>query len=208
MARSPAYLQTDASSQNRWLVSYTDIVTILLILFIAMAAQSLQTHPVQAGRAASLSAIAHPVPRQVEQQLQQQGLDLRHDPRGLVISLPQAVLFASGDDSIRPGALPMVSQIAAALRAVPNKVTLVGHADAIPIHNRRFRSNWDLSASRSLRLLAMLSARYGIEESRLSIQSYGSYDPRDSNDTESGRAENRRVEILILDEPAQEANPR
>ena len=206
MTRKPGYLQTETASQNRWLVSYTDIVTILLILFIAVAAQSLQNHAVQAAVSKPLPAPLRPVPQQVEQQLEQQGLDLRHDPRGLVISLPQAVLFASGDDSIRPQALPIVSQIASVLRDIQNKVTLVGHADAIPIHSRRFQSNWELSAARSLRLLTMLSAKYGIEESRLSIQSYGSYSPRDSNDTENGRAENRRVEILILDEPAHEIN--
>jgi chemotaxis protein MotB len=79
----------------------------------------------------------------------------------------------------------------------------VGHADAIPIHNQRFKSNWELSAARSLNLLALLASQYGIDETRLSIQSYGSYSPRNSNDTVDGRAENRRVEILILDDPAQ-----
>jgi chemotaxis protein MotB len=124
-----------------------------------------------------------------------------------VISVPQAVLFASGDDRISPGAYPMVSQIAAVLRDVNNKVALVGHADAIPIHNQRFKSNWELSAARSLSLLALLASNYGIEESRLSIQSYGSYSPKSSNDTEAGRAENRRVEILILNEAVVEADP-
>jgi len=150
---------------------------------------------------------SRPVPQQTEQRLQQQGLDLHREPRGLVISIPQAVLFASGDDRISTGAYPMVSQIAAVLRDVNNKVALVGHADAIPIHNQRFKSNWELSAARSLSLLGLLASNYGIEESRLSIQSYGSYSPRSSNDTEAGRAENRRVEILILNEPVVEANP-
>jgi flagellar motor protein MotB len=51
--------------------------------------------------------------------------------------------------------------------------------------------------------LRVLSTRYGISESRLSVQSYGSNLPKDSNDTVAGRAENRRVEILLLDEPTQ-----
>jgi chemotaxis protein MotB len=76
----------------------------------------------------------------------------------------------------------------------------VGHADTIPIHNRRFSNNWELSAARSLNLLALLTTEYGIPESRLSIQSYGSNRPLDSNETETGRAANRRVEILILDD--------
>jgi chemotaxis protein MotB len=207
MSRKPAYLQAESASHNRWLISYTDIVTVLLILFVAVAAQGLRDHSVRAAAAMPSLTKSRPVPQQTEQRLQQQGLDLHREPRGLVISVPQAVLFASGNDRISPGAYPMVSQIAAVLRDVNNKVALVGHADAIPIHNQRFKSNWELSAARSLNLLALLASDYGIEESRLSIQSYGSYSPKSSNDTEAGRAENRRVEILILNEPVVEADP-
>ena len=202
MPRKPAYLQAETASNSRWLVSYTDIVTVLLILFVAVAAQGLRDHPVKAATIAVPPPRVSPPPQlqQTEQRLQQQGLDLHREPRGLVISVPQAVLFASGDDRISPSAYPMVAQIAAVLRDVQNKVALVGHADSIPIHNQRFKSNWELSAARSLKLLALLSTGYGIEESRLSIQSYGSYNPKSSNDTEDGRAENRRVEILILND--------
>ena len=209
MPRKPAYLQAEISSQSRWLISYTDIITVLLILFVAVAAQGLRDRSVQAATVAPAPKQPRPTPplQQVQEKLQQQGLDLHREPRGLVISLPQAVLFASGDDRISPEAVPMVSQIAGVLRDIKNKVILVGHADAIPIHNQRFKSNWALSAARSLSLLALLSTDYGIDESRLSVQSYGSYSPKTSNDTVDGRAENRRVEILILDEPAHEINP-
>jgi chemotaxis protein MotB len=98
-------------------------------------------------------------------------------------------------------ALPALSQIAAVISESNNKVALVGHADTTPIHNRRFTNNWQLSAARSLNLLALLTTKYGIPESRLSIQSYGSNHPLSPNDTPAGRAANRRVEILILDDP-------
>jgi chemotaxis protein MotB len=208
MLRKPGYLQAESVSHNRWLISYTDIVTVLLILFVAVAAQGLRDHPAQAAPTTPPPKESRPALQQAEQRLQQQGLDLRREPRGLVISVPQAVLFASGDDHISSQAFPMVAQIAAVLRDIPNRVGLVGHADAIPIHNQRFQSNWELSTARSLNLLVLLATRYGVEESRLSIQSYGSYNPRTSNETEDGRAENRRVEILILDELAHEANSR
>jgi chemotaxis protein MotB len=208
MPRKPGYLNSEPVSHNRWLISYTDIVTVLLILFMAVAAQSLRDHAVYAATAAPQSSYSVPVLQQTQQKLQEQGLDLRREPRGLIISLPQTVLFASGNDRISPLAFPMVSQIAAVLRDIQNKVTLVGHADAIPIHNQHFKNNWELSAARSLSLLALLATEYGIDESRLSIQSFGSYNPKDSNETENGRAENRRVEILILDEPAHEPNTR
>jgi chemotaxis protein MotB len=136
------------------------------------------------------------------QKLEQHGFDVKMEPRGLVISLPQAILFASGDDRISAEALPMVEEIADILGDLPNRVSLIGHADDVPIHNRRFKNNWELSAARGLRLLELLSTRYAIPESRLSVASEGSYKPQGPNDTPDGRAGNRRVEIVILDEPA------
>jgi chemotaxis protein MotB len=85
-------------------------------------------------------------------------------------------------------------------------VSLVGHADAVPIHNKRFNNNWELAAARSLRLLELLSSQFGMEESRLSVESFGSYDPKSTNDTPDGRAINRRVEIVIH-ESVPHANP-
>jgi chemotaxis protein MotB len=125
------------------------------------------------------------------------------EKRGLVIELQQEILFPSGEDRIVPTALPVLSEIAGVLASVPNKVALVGHADAVPIHNKRFQNNWELSAARSLSLLNVLSSQYGIDESRLSVQSYGANLPKGPNDTEAGRAENRRVEILLLDDSMQ-----
>jgi flagellar motor protein MotB len=63
-----------------------------------------------------------------------------------------------------------------------------------------FKNNWELAAARSLELLHLLTTRYEIAESRFTISSYGSIDPRSSNETAEGRANNCRVEILILDE--------
>jgi chemotaxis protein MotB len=234
----PKYLSSEHGGQREtWLVSYTDFVTILLILFVAIAAQGLhsaQTQNPQSTAATSIPTAPVPTtptqtpttpgplpaaqPQQSEshqaseshealmranEKLRAQGIDSRMEARGLVISLPQAILFPSGEDHVLPAALPIVSQIAEVLNSVPNKVALVGHADSIPIHNQRFQSNWELSAARSVNLLEVLSTRYGISESRLSVQSYGSNNPKDSNETAAGRAENRRVEILLLDETTQ-----
>jgi chemotaxis protein MotB len=130
-------------------------------------------------------------------------LDVQLDSRGIVVSLPQALLFAPGDDRINADALATVSTIGDVLSKLPNNVSLVGHTDAVPIHNRRFANNWELAAARGLRLLELLSSRYGIAESRLSVASFGSYDSKSSNETPDGRASNRRVEIVILDSALQ-----
>jgi chemotaxis protein MotB len=184
--------------KDRWMVSYMDVLTILLIFFVAAAAQSAQPHPV-AEKAPEHQPQPHAQLFESQRKLAALGLDLKMEPRGLVISLPQTILFGSGDDAISPEARATVEQIAAVLREIPNKISLVGHADAVPIHNRRFKNNWELAAARSLRLLELLGQDCGIEESRLSVSSFSSFDPKDSNDTADGRASNRRVEIVILD---------
>ena len=215
----PKYLQTEGATRDRWMVSYMDVLTILLIFFVAVAAKSLERGQEKLLVAPMVARVPAPRPapppvqpalppaRQAllnaQKNLEQRGLDLRMEARGLVISVPQAVLFPSGADQVSSRALPIVAQVADVLRTMPNPVSLVGHADAVPIHNRHFRDNWDLSAARSLHLLALLTHKYGIAESRLSVASYGSYRPTDSNDTADGRARNRRVEIVILDESAQ-----
>jgi chemotaxis protein MotB len=204
----PAYFQTQNSGRDRWMVSYLDVLTILLILFVAMAAQTLQNS--QKKPAPAPTPVAAPVTAPVIQgpsavlaaiklQLEQSKLDVQLDSRGVVVSLPQALLFAPGEDRINAGGLATVSAIGDVLTRIPNNVSLVGHTDAVPIHSRRFANNWELAAARGLRLLELLSSRYGIAESRLSVESFGSYDPKSSNDTPGGRASNRRVEIVILD---------
>src|SRR5258708_7258582 len=129
MHTKPKYLQAETGGRERWLISYTDVVTILLILFIAIAAQSLKARVDPPPVVVKQSKL-----RGVEEKLRTQGLDLKLQTRGLVISLPQAILFQSGDDHLNPSALPVISKIAAVLLEIDNKVALVGHADAIPIH--------------------------------------------------------------------------
>ncbi len=204
----PAYYQNHQGGRDRWMVSYLDVLTILLILFVAMAAQTLQNSAKSAPVAPAAPVAKVPVATPagpsaamvaIKQDLEKSNLDVQVDSRGVVVSLPQALLFEPGEDRINADALPTVKAIGDVLNKIPNNVSLVGHTDATPIHNWHFANNWELAAARGLRLLELLSSRYGIEESRLSVASFGSYNPKSSNDTPDGRASNRRVEIVILD---------
>ena len=203
----PKYYESRTNVRDRWMVSYLDVLTILLILFVAMAAQALQSAPSKSALPVPVSipsvALRMPPPSPglaaIQQELEQSRLDVRLDARGVVVSLPQELLFPPGEDRINADALATVSSIGDVLGRIPNNVRLVGHSDATPIHNRRFKNNWELAAARGLRLLELLTARYGIAESRLSVESLGSFDAKSTNDTPDGRASNRRVEIVILD---------
>jgi chemotaxis protein MotB len=186
-----------AHTNDRWMISYVDVLTILLIFFLSAAANKFKPSPPALPRA----TMPKPTPlMQLQQKLKAQDLNLKLDPRGLTISLPQAILFLPGDDRIQPEALPTLEKIAGAIRDAPNQVNLAGYADATPIHSSRFRNNWDLAAARGLRLMELLTRKYDLDESRFSVSSYGSNDPKSPNDTADGRASNRRVEILLLSE--------
>ena len=139
-------------------------------------------------------------------EIQSGRLALHMTSRGLTISFTQAALFPSGEDEIAPDSYPTVQKIADAMNRVRNPARAEGHTDSIPIHNSRFRSNWELSAARSIALMELFT-KFGVARERLSIAGYADTAPVDSNDTEEGRRRNRRVDIVILNESAAKGEP-
>jgi len=127
-------------------------------------------------------------------------INVTMEPRGLVVTLQEAAFFPSGQDTLLPTALPSIDKIARAVQKVPNKIRLEGHTDAIPIHNDRFRSNWALSSARGVTVLELLRDRHHIASDRMAVIAYADTIAKASNDTEEGRARNRRVDITILNE--------
>ena len=127
--------------------------------------------------------------------------------RGLVISFAQAALFPSGEDFISTAAYGSIGKVAAAIAQLPNRVRLEGHTDAIPINTPRFHSNWDLSSARAIALLKILTERFGVSANRLSVAGYADTAPLSPNDTEDGRARNRRVDIIVLNEQGMKGEP-
>jgi len=127
-------------------------------------------------------------------------IEIHLEPRGLVLSLRQATFFPSGEDSIDPKTYAIVEKIAQTIRQLPNPVRLEGHTDSIPIHTARFHSNWELSAARSISMMELLSERFEVPRQRMAIAGYADTAPLDSNDTPEGRAHNRRVDVVILNQ--------
>jgi chemotaxis protein MotB len=117
-----------------------------------------------------------------------------------VISLREGAFFPSGGNDIAPSSLETIGHIAATVRALPNGVRLEGHTDSIPIHNAHFRSNWELSAARAIAMMELLATRYDIPRQRFGIAGYAENLPVDTNETAEGRAHNRRVDLVILNQ--------
>ncbi len=120
------------------------------------------------------------------------------DQRGLIIQLRTTDLFASGSAEINPATLKFIDKIASFLYATNYLIRIEGHTDSIPISTPRYRSNWELSADRANRIVKYLITRYNFSPERLSASGYGEFKPIRSNDTEEGREQNRRIEIILL----------
>jgi chemotaxis protein MotB len=127
--------------------------------------------------------------------------------RGLVVSLKQAAFFPSGNDAIEPGTYDALEKVASVIRKLPNPVRLEGHTDSVPIYTNRFHSNWELSAARSIAMMELFAQRFGVDRAQMAISGYADTIPVASNGSEEGRKQNRRVDILILNEHGMMAEP-
>jgi chemotaxis protein MotB len=117
---------------------------------------------------------------------------------GLVISLREAGFFNSGSATPKPETLGTLRQIGVSLGRTPYDLRIEGHTDNIPIHNDEFDSNWELSSARATRIARVFLDLKAIPPERISAAGYSEFHPVAGNDTAEGRAENRRVDLVVL----------
>ncbi|MEA3286570.1 MAG: OmpA family protein [Candidatus Marinimicrobia bacterium] len=117
------------------------------------------------------------------------------------ILLPNSVLFKSGSAELSERGQQFIAEIGETLSSHPHREILVeGHSDTVPISSKyrwKYTSNWELSSARALAVLHYLQDEGQIAPKRLGAVSYGEYHPITSNARSAGRAQNRRVEIVI-----------
>lgn len=234
--------QEEEKEENaeRWLLTYADLITLLLIFFIIMytmakmdvakfnvMAESLSgafkgTKSINVGSEGILKDLP-PVPKDLGAGAEQKAMDslegkinnlakkynlqdyikVTQEERGLDVEikneLVNIVLFQSGSAELTPEATDIISKIGTLLTELPdNYMRIEGHTDNIPISTKAFKSNWDLSTSRSTNVINLLINKAGLDPTKLSAVGYGEYKPLADNNTEDGRAKNRRVNIVII----------
>ncbi|MFC1713832.1 OmpA family protein [Candidatus Poribacteria bacterium] len=121
----------------------------------------------------------------------------------LTVNLMDKVLFDSGNARIKKAGREVLDKIAKnLLNKYPDRAILVeGHTDNVPIGKElsvRFPTNWELSNARATSAVRYLQDHGSVAPERLSAIGYSEYHPIDTNDTEEGRAKNRRIEIILL----------
>lgn len=206
-------------NHERWFVSYADFVTLLFAFFVVMFACA-ETGRLKVVSQSVKAVLSTPVPRpvapkvaelqpamdflsvQLRSEIESGQMRLRLEPRGLVVTLSEAAFFPSGADDVETSLIPSIGKVADAVRGMTNPIRLEGHTDSQPIHQKRFRDNWELSAARALAMLQLLNGTDGIARERLAIAGYADTSPVAGNETEEGRSRNRRVDIVILAKPA------
>jgi chemotaxis protein MotB len=117
---------------------------------------------------------------------------------GLVISLREAGFFDSGSATPKPEALPTLRAIAVKLGPEPYDLRVEGHTDNVPIHTAAFDSNWELSSMRATGIARLFLEMKAIQPERISAAGYAEFHPVASNATPEGRAENRRVDLVVM----------
>lgn len=131
---------------------------------------------------------------------------MRRESEGLVISLRDFGFFDSGSAIIKPESLAALDRIASILAIRTYRLRIEGHTDNVPIHTVQIASNWELSTARASAIVRVLIVDHHFPPERLSAAGYAQYHPIASNLTAQGRAQNRRVDIVILTTRSDSAN--
>jgi len=223
----------EEGGMERWLLTYADMITLLVVFFIILYAQSEvnQTKFTQlalsfrkafnngamigqdatgavVGQGGEVGAIqisdVQYIQNTIGKDVAEKGLtdvvSIGALQEGAVIRISGEALFASGDARLDPQGAQVLDTIATRLREVPNSLRVDGYTDDLPFHTREFASNWELSTARALSVLHFLIDKGGVEPDRLSAGGYGPYHPIAPNDSREDRAQNRRVEIVVLND--------
>lgn len=220
----------DESKENkeRWLLTYADMITLLLIFFIVMytisninaqkfsqVASSLSKTftgtdyiigdysgksivPGNMEKKSNLGDVQNQVNAFIKENNLQGMVSDYIDERGLVISLQDSLLFDLGSADIHQDEKQVLVKIGTMLKDLPNQIRIEGFTDNLPIHNNKFDSNWELSVIRATNVLKILIQDSGISPNRISAIGYGEFRPVAPNDTEDNRKLNRRVDIVIM----------
>ncbi len=216
----------DGTGMMRWLLTYADMITILLAFFVVLYSMSQLDRARYARLAQELNSIlgsgrsflaggTQPLetpadgegslPALVEQlraYLREQGLTdtvpLIRSAQEVVLRFPDTLLFPSGQAELTPRARATLAGLAAILVRFNHPVRVEGFTDDVPIRTALYPSNWHLSAARAATVAEYLVRHGHIQPTRVSATGYGEYRPLYPNDSPRHRALNRRVDLVIV----------
>lgn len=137
------------------------------------------------------------LPPEISKSTLEENLKILARPEGIALMMTDELLFPFARTALNPQSRQILMQIVPLVKAWPSPVNVSGYTDNIPGIQK---DNYEFAAERAMAVLEFLIIN-GIDSERLSVSSYGPHFPVSSNDTAEGRAQNRRVEILLKTTP-------
>lgn len=215
----PDLRRVPASEDDQpWLVSYSDLMTLLMtffVLLISISAIDLNKYQrvVESITSAvgeenrprvTLEALYREINKMIEEEWLKEEVRSEITPLGVAINVPGAFLFESGEADVSSQALPLLGRLSELIREVPYQVAVEGHTDDVPINSEKFPSNWELSSARASGIVRLF-IQQDVPATRLRAIGFADTQPIATNiDLSTGqplaenRARNRRVVIRFL----------
>lgn len=204
----------DEGDHHSWAVSYADMVTLLFVLFLVVAAMSSINKRKFEQLTEAINGVSTPngleqVVKDLESKLQGQGLSgdvqVLRDKQGVALEIKDSLLFESGKADIPPAAAAKMEAVLQSLASLPDKYHFLveGHTDDAPINTPAFKNNWQLGASRAVAVIGLFTSAH-FDAHRLTAQTFADTRPLLANRGENGkpdeehRRRNRRVVIRVL----------
>lgn len=207
------------AQSGRWLISYADLITTLMVLFLALYVlqlaknreldiKMLERREVKTATAAgnaptpvAMSGAPEAARRQLLSLLaplqDNRQITISNASQGVEIAINAKILFNSGDARLLPESFGVLAQIAGVLRdRSKNNILVEGHTDNVPISTAKYESNWELSSARAGAVVRFFADK-GIEPHRMAAIGRADNFPLIIGDDAAARAANRRVTILV-----------
>lgn len=207
---------------DRWLLTYADLITLLLGLFVILYAMSkvdseryarvAQAFGGLFGRSIAVAPTPLPVENTTPDRLDVESkvraalyddirsglVSVAQDDRGIVVHLAEELLFASGSATLKQSSRASLAMLASVLKTIPNEIRIEGHTDDIPIQTPQFSSNWHLSVARAVNTGEYLTTHLGLPPDKITMVGFADQKPLVPNTSDVNRTKNRRVHIVII----------
>ncbi|MEK6544897.1 MAG: flagellar motor protein MotB [Elusimicrobiota bacterium] len=176
-----------------WLINYADLMTELVCFFIILYALS-----------AALNKDIQDAKQQLESMIKEGTVagEVKVTKDGMKITFQEAgdvVFFETGQSDLSAEMREILAKVIPTIKELSEKFDILveGHTDNVPIHNQKYRSNWELSTERATEVVHYLITEHGLSPARLAAVGYGEHKPTASNDTPEDRARNRRIVFFV-----------
>jgi len=220
--RKRAHKPQEHESLERWLLTYCDLITLLMAVFVIMYASSRvkegakgisveiqHIQNVTAKEKRFLPVIPDAEIRKIDRvRIQIESLrkikrlgpfiHLTKSSKGVTVSFEGSLLFDSGEATLKEEAKRAIDILVPNFKSVPNQLRVEGHTDDIPIQTEAFPSNWHLSTARAISVVEYLVNKHHMSQDRFSALGYADLKPIVPNTNDRNRARNRRVDVTIL----------